>query len=225
MNKFVVACLGLMLSATTATAQVSTQQKLTDAYLSEAGDHAALFYAPIEDPIMAARWANHPFWESEDITIGNVSFSGILYNDVAMRYNVVTQQLVVATPQARILVTPNMEKLDWFTLFGKRFEKRGETFCCLEFDENGIKMWHKQVKRRGQDRIKDNLVYLSYDVFDSFIINDGKQEFEIKKTKELTKYYPEKKKAIRRLIGSSGYSKYYTLQQLVYVLKYLNSTK
>lgn len=225
MNKISAICI-LLLSSVMGYAQNATTQDLIEEYQKTAGDHAALYYAPIEPFFMQARWINDPYWETDQCTSGEVLYDGVLYRDVMMRFNVATQSLIVATPVSKILVAPNMEKIEYFTLFGHRFEKFDGKFRELMSGDKNLKLWHEKTKVRGRDVEKNRRIYLNFDETDKYFIVDGGRTFQVKKAKDIAKNYPEYKKQIKKYIRTSeldyAESKVYAI---VKTFEYLTSIK
>ena len=222
MKRITTICL-LIVSATSLFAQGRIDQEIADRYQKEAGDHAALYYAPIENPFSQARWINHPYWEQLDCVEGEVCFDRVVYKKVMMRFNIATQRLIVAMPNSKILVTPDMAKVDYFVIFGKRFEEKDGRFMCVEYRSGNLTLWHEKVKMKGTDVQKDNRSYSSYNEIDRFYVVDGQTEFQIKKAKDIAKHYPIYKKMILKHIKNSYIQDKYEL--MAETLEYLTSIK
>lgn len=225
MNKILAICM-LLLSSVMAYAQNATTQDLIEEYQKEAGDHAALYYAPIEPFFMQARWINDPYWETDQCTPGEVLYDGTLYRDVMMRFNAATQALIVATPESKILVAPNMDKVEYFILFGHRFERFDGKYRELIAGEKDLILWHEKTKVRGRDVEVNRRILLHFDEHDKYFIVDGDRTFQVKKAKDIAKNYPEYKKQIKKYIRNSelGYveNKVYGL---VKTFEYLTTIK
>lgn len=190
-------------------AQNALDQDLVNEYQKRVGDHAALFFAPIEDPISMAKWINHPYWDTDELGVGEVCYDGVVYQNVAMRFNVAQQQLAVATPVTRALVTPDMSKVSYFTLFDKKFIPHNDKFICLEFSTPGLEFWHEKTKVRGHDIYKNNRSYNSYDESNKyFLIKDG-VTIQVKKAKDIAKQFPKIRKQVMKYLYNSDimYSK------------------
>lgn len=213
----------LLLTATQINAQSKFDQNLVDAYLKEADDHAALYYAPLEQPFNATRWENDPFWESAEGSIGTVYYDGVLYKDVMMRFNVAQQQLAVATPKNKILVCPDMSKIEYFTLFDQHFERIDGRFAAMEFsDGNGVEFWNAKEKIKGPDVFINNHSYNSYIENDYYYLKIDGVMHKVKKAKDIAKLFPTAKSTMMKQLRETEYSIQGNKHNaMLYVLRFL----
>lgn len=227
MNK--TGCLFVLLSATLPLhAQNVKDQDLVDAYLAEAKDHAELYYSPIENIQSSAFWINHPYWQTDDLSAGEICYNGMLYKNQVMRINIATQNLVVATPKAKILVVPDITKIDYFILFAKRFEYIDGKIQCIEWSNGQIRLLHEKTKKKGSDVVKDGRSYYSYDESDKFTLVDGKSSYKVKKANDIIKLYPQYKKQIKKALAQerqNEMSKKDRLQKMIVVLNTVSTLK
>lgn len=207
-------------------AQEKINQEIVDAYLKEAGDHAALFYSPIETPPSSALWINHPFWLTEELNVGDIQYDGILYKNILMRINVASQNLVVATPITKLLVEPDMSKIEYFVLFNKRFEINNGVIECVEWEKGDLKLWHRLTKKKGADIVKDSRSYYSYDESNLYYVQDGSATYQVKKAKDVAKQYPQHKKQILKYVkDESSYSSLDKINRIIKALECVSSFK
>lgn len=187
-------------------AQHNFDQKLVEAYQKEAGDHAALYYSPLEQPFNMTRWANDPFWAGQEGTRGSICYDGIVYDNVLMRFNVAEQQLAVATPENNILVAPNMSKVSYFVLFGKRFEIIDGLYACQEYAKNGVELWNAKKKIKGQDVLKGLRSFYSYNEIDIFYLKKDGVLYPVKKAKDIIRLFPAQEKKLKKVLRQGDFS-------------------
>lgn len=216
----------LLLPFASSLAQSNIDQHLVDLYQKEAKDYAALFYSPIETPFQSTKWINHPYWEVIDCTDGEVCYDGLLYKGLSLRFNAAAQYIAVATPMSKILVTPDMSRVDYFILFGKKFVKQNdEKFSCLEYDKGIIQLWYRKNVTKGPEVIRDRRSYLSYVIKDSYIVRLGKRDYPIKNAKDIAKIFPEYKKEIRKYVLNARVNTQDKLELMQMTLDYVSSLK
>lgn len=193
----------LIISFAPLCAQHNFDQKLVEAFQKEAGDHAALYYAPLEQPFNVTRWANDPFWDGQDGSRGSICYDGIVYDNVLMRFNVAEQQLSVATPSNNILVTPYMSKVSYFVLYGKRFEKIDGLYACQEYVDNGVEFWNAKKKIKGQDVLKGFRSFYSYNEINLYYLKKDGVLYPVKKAKDIIRLFPTQEKRLKKILRQS----------------------
>lgn len=201
-------------------------QNIVDKYLQEAGDHAALFFSPVEETINSARWANDPYWLTSSCTPGELVYDGILYKNLNMRLNVVKQTLSVATPESKILVCPDTAKIERFVLFGKPFIKKGNRWACIEYQSKDLALWHEKYKEKTADVVIDARSYMNYKEVDIYyIIENGKKHF-VKKASDIPSCFPKYKKPLTKYVRNYVNMLEVTkLQGILSTLNYLDDLK
>ena len=83
---------------------VYTQQSLSDEFRKVAGDYAALYTSKVEVGYSPYLYINHPYWDTDEFKKGAVCYGGLVYTDLQLRYDTFKKQLIVITPEKRILL-------------------------------------------------------------------------------------------------------------------------
>ncbi|MBQ0057068.1 MAG: hypothetical protein KBT20_05355, partial [Bacteroidales bacterium] len=89
---------------------------IISAYLSSAGDHAALYQGEAEYAFTQTSETDHPYWGQSMFLKGDICYDGNVYVSVPIRYNILTNQLAVITPDGKLPVIPHQDKINWFEL-------------------------------------------------------------------------------------------------------------
>ena len=95
---------------------VYTQQSLSDEFRKVAGDYAALYTSKVEVGYSPYLYINHPYWDTDEFKKGAVCYGGLVYTDLQLRYDTFKKQLIVITPEKRILLQVDMRKVDYFII-------------------------------------------------------------------------------------------------------------
>ena len=95
---------------------VYTQQPLSDEFRKAAGDYAALYTSKVEVGYSPYLYINHPYWDTDELKKGAVCYGGLVYTDLQLRYDTFKKQLIVITPEKRILLQVDMRKVDYFII-------------------------------------------------------------------------------------------------------------
>lgn len=90
---------------------VYTQQSLSDEFRKVAGDYAALYTSKVEVGYSPYLYINHPYWDTDEFKKGAVCYGGLVYTDLQLRYDTFKKQLIVITPEKRILLQVDMRKV------------------------------------------------------------------------------------------------------------------
>lgn len=140
-------------------------------YLQNAGDNAALYYGRIEQPLITSAWIGHPYWDDADYHIGDICYDDVLYKSVWLRYNIMSNEVIVLTPERRISVVPDQDKIHYFTIEGKRYERVDDRFMCIEAD-GGYALLHARAKKRTADDIEDGRIVHKISSTDQYYLRD-----------------------------------------------------
>jgi hypothetical protein len=62
-----------------------------------------------------------PFFESDSLQLGSVSYDGILYSYIALEYDMVSDQLIIHNFTGDALISLTPEKITFFSIAGHRF--------------------------------------------------------------------------------------------------------
>jgi hypothetical protein len=96
-------------------------QKTTSLFYNSVNDNAAL-YNGFEYIVNDPRIKGDPFFLSTDLQAGDIMYSGTLYTNVPLLFDLTTGNVVVREYGQGILMNLLNQKLSWFTLGGRYFE-------------------------------------------------------------------------------------------------------
>lgn len=190
----------ILAGVVTISAQSSSQQRFgTD------GDYARLFVGRMEQPYILKRYSMSPYLgNKEDFTTGAVSYDGVIYKNVKMRYDELKQQLVVVSPMENTCVLPQPEYVDWFTIYGQKYVRdvrQPEVFSAECYNADGIRLLMNGRRVISGKMPMDGFYQdvLSRTVRYDVILPDG-SIYAVKSAKDIIKLFPEKKKEIKALV-------------------------
>lgn len=173
---------------------------IISAYMGAAGDHAALYQGQLEPQFAHTEWTTHPYWENTDFRIGDISYDGVVYRSVPMRYNVLFNYLAVITREGQLTTVPDQQKIDWFELDGKRFVPEKGRFMREEYHgENASLLLSRSKEYRGKE-ITDRYNLKRIEETESYYLKlpDGTMH-KVRNSKSISKILPEYKKGLQRL--------------------------
>ena len=134
---------------------------------------------------------------------GRISYYGVVYNDVELRFDLMKQHVAVLSPKAGICCLPDQKHIDWFEMDGYRFVHAPEDstrFAALLCDgsANGVQLYHSMwkvyngEKTFGERKILKNL---SNHEHYTLVTPDG-ETYHVKRAKDVAALFPEQKKQI-----------------------------
>lgn len=130
-----------MMLAVTLSALFLTSSLLT------VGDYAPLYHGHLEVPDIRGQWASHPYWGDDSFHKGDISFDGILYSNVSIKYNIRDNQIILLTPTSKLSVVPEQKKIDYFIMDGKKYLPDGNGwFSRVEYDGECVSLLHGMIK-------------------------------------------------------------------------------
>ena len=130
---------------------VYTQQSLSDEFRKVAGDYAALYTSKVEVGYSPYLYINHPYWDTDEFKKGAVCYGGLVYTDLQLRYYTFKKQLIVITPEKRILLQVDMRKVDYFIIGDKKFVPHNDTFAAILYDSPQMfsAKWGRLLRKDG----------------------------------------------------------------------------
>ena len=143
---------------------------MLSAYLSAAGDHASLYQGSIEPQFLQNAWVTHPYWEDTEFRPGSICYDGILYPSVQLRYNIYDNRLAVVSPDSRINITPEPDKVAYFVIDGFRYEPLDGRYVRVASDGQNAQLLHMRIKERRGDEIIDMHAYHSLQTSDTYYL-------------------------------------------------------
>ncbi len=194
-------CIGLMLTAYAAT---YAQSVAPDDYLLRAGDHAALYQGRIQTLTLGRDWVGHPYLNDTEFHEGQVSYGGILYPSVRLRYDIFNQRLEVLSPVGKNIILPVHENVDFFELDGMRFLRSGDRYVGLAYGGQHVSLQVLYDKVRSADENVEGRMKKKMKSTVTYLLHDSAGIHTAKNLKSLTKLYPQYKKQLEAFSLNQG---------------------
>lgn len=190
----------LMLVATCLTVSTYAQQYETRLYQQTAGDYAGLYQGHLEDELVQRVWANHPYLDTSEFRPGSISYAGVVYEDVPIRYDAHAQYVVVMTPVRNAKVVPDQKQVEWFTLDGDRFVPnvaRGGFSRQVHAGEKASLLDHryKTVGARTEEMGK---LYRTFNSRQQYYVMAGGVQAPVSSFAQLVGLFPEYRQDLQR---------------------------
>ena len=204
--KRIISLTVLALLAISATAQTSKAELLAQEHISSASDYARLYVGPLEPQYQLLLWHDIPYYkDNTDLYSGRVSYYGVVYDNVQLRFDQLMQRVAVLTPGTNFLCLPEPEHIDWFEMDGHRYVRDPEdstryAYQLCDGSTNGIRLYHSVWKidngdmNFGTRKLLKTLRTLEHY---TLITPDGEMH-HVKRASDVAKLFPEQKKQIRQ---------------------------
>ena len=175
-------------------------------YFFSAGDYARLYLGPIEPQYQKTFWHDIPYYKGTmDSYRGRISYYGVVYDQVRLRFDQLKQRVVVISPVDNYYCLPEQEHIDWFEMDGYRFVRNPEDssrFAALlgDGDKNGIRLYHSVWKvYNGENNFggKKYLKTLNTEEYYTLMMPDGEMH-HVKRASDVARLFPEQKKQIKQ---------------------------
>ena len=176
-------------------------------YFSSASDHARLYVGAVEPQYQMTLWHDNPYYhENANLYKGRVSYHGVVYDDVQLRFDQFRQCVVVLHPQEKVMCLPEQTFIDWFEMDGHRYVHDpldSTRFASLLCDGglNGVRLYHSVWKDYGGERTFEGRKYLktlyAQELY-TLITSDGEMH-HVRRASDVAKVFPDQKRQIRQL--------------------------
>lgn len=189
----------------------ASAQNDNDNAAATAGDYAPLFVGRMEQPYVLKSLSDSPYLFGNDMLLqGRVSFDGIIYNNVKMRYDNLAHNLVVSTPASTIYMIPDSRHIDWFELNGVRYVhdvENTEAFSRLCYDDNGVRLQELVYKTINGDIQKDDHYERNIEtrIRYNLVLPDGSVA-RVRNSRDITRLFPELKKTVKAIVKANDLS-------------------
>ncbi|MBR1388790.1 MAG: TonB-dependent receptor plug domain-containing protein [Prevotella sp.] len=192
-------------------------------------DFARLYVGAVEPQYQAWLWHDIPYYkDNAEMYQGRISYHGVVYEDVQLRFDQLKQQVVVLSPEEKVVCLPEQAYVDWFEMDGHRYVRDPEdstrfaAFLC-DGSRNGIRLYHSVWKVYDGERVFGNNRYqkvLSTDEHYTLVTPD-RESHHVKSASDVARLFPEQKKQIRQFAKKSrlSFSKSQREQSLVRVVE------
>ena len=203
-------------------------------YFSSASDYARLFVGPIEPQYPKTLWHDLPYYKGNTNAYkGRISYYGVVYEDVQLRFDQLKQQVVVLSPVGQLFSLPEQEFVDWFEMDGYRYVHDPEDslrYASLLCDgsTNGIRLYHCVWKGVGGDKTFGGKKYLKtlYTKEHYMLVYANGEKHHVTRASDVAKVFPLQKKLIRQFVKKNhlSFSKSEREKSLVKVVENLPPT-
>ncbi len=193
---------------------VVVQKTGAQGYFSSASDFARLYVGEVEVPYQIAQWYDIPYYNgTTNVYRGRISYYGVVYDDVQLRFDLLKQQVVVLSPVGNVFCLPEQEHVDWFEMDGHRYvhdPEDGSRYAALLCDgsTNGVRLYHTVWKVYGGENTfggRKMLKVLSTQEHYALMTPDGAIH-RVKSASDLTKLFPGQKAQLRQVVKQNRLS-------------------
>ena len=183
-------------------------------YFASASDYARLYVGAVEAQYPKALWHELPYYKGNTTMYrGRISYHGVVYDNVLMRFDQLKQCVVVVPPREGVFCLPEQEFVDWFEMDGRRFvhdPEDGSRYSSLLSDgsTNGICLYHCEWKDYGGDKVFEGKKYLKtlYTEERYTLVTPDGEAHHVKRASDVVKLFPEQKKQIKQYVKKNRLS-------------------
>ena len=183
-------------------------------YFASASDYARLYVGAVEAQYPKALWYELPYYKGDTkMYRGRISYHGVVYENVLMRFDQLKQCVVVVPPREGVFCVPEQEFVDWFEMDGHRFvhdpEDSGRYASLLsDGSTNGICLYHCEWKDYGGDKVFEGKKYLKtlYTEEHYTLVTPDGEMHHVKRASDVAKLFPEQKKQIKQFVKKNRLS-------------------
>ena len=88
----------------------------------EHSNYARLYVGAVEPQYQSWLWYDNPYYkENTNVYHGRISYSGVVYDDVLLRFDQYRQRVVVLSPGGLVFCVPDQKSVDWFEMDGHKY--------------------------------------------------------------------------------------------------------
>ena len=177
-------------------------------FIPSASDYARLYVGAVEAQYQKWLWHDCPYYkDNTDTYTGRVSYYGVVYDNVELRYDQFNKRLVVLTPGGKFFCVPEQEHVDWFEMDGHRYVHDPEdslryAYMLCDGASNGIRLYRSEWKIYDGERVFGRNNYqkiLSTKHHFALVTPDGAIH-HVKRASDVIKIFPEQKKQIKQFV-------------------------
>ena len=175
-------------------------------YFSSSSDFARLYVGAIEPQYPKPLWHDIPYYKGNtNLYKGRISYHGVVYDDVELRFDQLMQRVVVLPPGERAMCVPEQEYVDWFEMDGRRYvhdpedSSRYASLLC-DGSTNGLRLYHTVWKVYSGESAFEEQKYrktLSTEEQFTLVTPDG-EIHPVKRASDVARLFPEHKEQIRQ---------------------------
>ncbi len=193
---------GLLLACLIAVVQNVVAQE----YFSSASDFARLYVGAVEPPYQKSLWHDIPYYkDSTKMYPGRISYHGVVYDKVQLRFDQFKQCVVVLSPVDGVMCLPEQEYVDWFEMDRRRYVHAPEDSSryaaqLCDGSTNGVRLYHSVWKVDGGEKTFEGKKYqktLFTKEQYTLLTPDGEMH-RVKRASDVAKLFPEQSKQIKQ---------------------------
>ena len=175
-------------------------------YFSSASDFARLYVGEVEPQYQMWTWKDSPFYkDDQEMYKGRISYHGVVYNNVQLRFDLYKQRVAVLSPESNILCLPEQRYIDWFEMDGHRYVHDPEdslryAYVLSDGSQNGVQLYRSIWKIfSGEKDFGEKTLLKTLDQKEHYLLvtPDGEM-YHVKKAKDVANIFPQQKKQIRQ---------------------------
>ena len=177
-------------------------------YFYSAADYARLYMGVVEPQYSKSVWHDMPYYQGNtNMYQGRISYHGVVYEDVQLRFDQLKQCVVVLPPGKKAFCVPEQQYIDWFEMDGHLYMRDPENssrYASLLCDgtTNGIRLYHSVWKiYSGDSPLGGNkfLKMLNTEEHYTLVTPDGEMH-HVKRASDVAKLFPAQKKQINQFV-------------------------
>ena len=194
---------------------VIVQQTRGQEHVASPSNFARLYVGVIEPQYPTWLWHDLPYYQGDiNFYPGRVSYYGVVYDNVQLRFDQLEQRIVVLTPVGNAICVPEKEHVDWFEMDGHRYVTDPEDstrYAALLSDgsKNGMRLYHSMWKTYDGEKLdfgeKRYQKTLATEDHYTLLTPDGKAH-HVKRASHIAKIFPEQKTQIRQFVRQNRLS-------------------
>lgn len=178
-------------SAERVSGRMQTTDQVLASYQQWAGNNGALFTGRFVMFNYQSAWVSHPFLGDEDLHQGKVSFRGVVYSDVSMRYDLYNDELQVLTPATNHLIIPDQFAIDWFELGGNRYIRTSGGFFRQDYGGRSVSLLTRVSKVQGSDVFINDKAFHQFEQKERTMMATPSDTIEVKNLRGVRKALPQ----------------------------------
>ncbi len=205
-------------------------------YFSSASNFARLYVGAVEAQYQTSVWHDNPYYKENTSTYkGRISYHGVVYDDVQLRYDQYRQRVVILSPALNVFCVPDQEFVDWFEMDGHRFVHDPEDslrYASLLCDgkSNGVRLYHSVWKFYNGQRgvVGEKYTLSTLRTLEHYtLITPGGENYHVERASDVAKVFPDQKKQIKQFARKNhlSFSKSKREQSLAKVVESLNRSE
>jgi outer membrane receptor for ferrienterochelin and colicin len=184
-------------------------------YFSSAADFARLYVGPVEPQYQLSLWNDIPYYKgTPSMYRGRISYYGVVYDDVQLRFDQLEQRVVVHSPVGNVCCMPEQQHVEWFEMDGRRYvhdPEDGSRYASLIYDgsgSNGIRLYHSVWKvSNGENTFGGNRYLKVLSTKEHYtLMTPAGETYHVKNAKDVAKLFPEQKVQIRQMASRNRLS-------------------